>query len=120
MAGPQARVLVLYRHSLLGKGLAELLAREATLDVTSVDEDDPDALRAALAGRPDVILFEEGGAVEPLDLLRQSGCPVLIDVSLATSEAWEIRRDAITRLPDRLVETVLAATRRHADGLVRS
>lgn len=115
MAGPQVRVLVLYRHSLLGKGLAELLSREAAIEVLSVDEGDSDALRDALTTRPDVIVFEEGGPVEPLDMLRRSGCPVLIDVSIATSDAWTIRRDAIRTLPDRLVETVLRATAGRAE-----
>ncbi len=109
MPGRRARVLVLYRHPLLGQGLAELLSREAGLDIRSVDEGDAEALRDALTGQPDVIVFEEGGSVQALDMLRQSGCPLLIDVSIASSDTWAIRRDSLGTVPDHLAEAILAA-----------
>jgi len=109
MPGRRARVLVLYRHPLLGQGLAELLSREASLDIRSVDEGDPEALHDALSEEPDVIVFEEGGPVQPLDVLRLSGCPLLIDVSIASSDAWTIRRDALPTVPDHLAEAILDA-----------
>jgi hypothetical protein len=109
VSGRRTRVLVLYRHSLLGQGLAGLLSREVALDVRSVDEGDAEALREALTGRPDVIVFEEGGPVQALDMLRESGCPLLIDVSIARSDAWAIRRDAVGTVPDHVVEAILEA-----------
>jgi DNA-binding NarL/FixJ family response regulator len=118
MAGRCARILVLYRHPLLGQGLAEILSREASLEIRSVDEGDPVALRDALGSQPDVIIFEEGGPVEPLDMLRRSGCALLIDVSIATSDAWTIRRDAITTVPGHVTEAILEACSVRAKELV--
>jgi hypothetical protein len=106
MAAEAIRVLVLYRHPLLGLGLAELLGREASLEVTAVDEGDRRALDAALAGSVDVIVFEEGGAIEALDLLPRTPCPLLIDVSIGSSRAWAIRRDTIRAAPERLFDVI--------------
>jgi hypothetical protein len=109
MAGRAIRVLVLYRHSLLGLGLAELLSGEGSLDVSAVDEDDQGALDAALGRDVDVIVFEEGGGIEPLDLLRRTRCPLLIDVNIGSSDAWSIRRDTIRTTPERLFDVIREA-----------
>lgn len=106
MAGQAISVLVLYRHSLLGLGLAELLSREGSLEVSAVDESDERALDAALDRDVDVIVFEEGGAIEPLDLLRRTSCPLLIDVNIGSSDAWAIRRDTIRTTPERLFDMI--------------
>lgn len=115
MAGPAISVLVLYRHSLLGLGLAELLSREGTLEVSAVDESDTAALEAALERELDVIVFEEGGAIEPLDLLRRTRCPLLIDVNIGSSDAWSIRRDTIRTTPERLFDVIREAVARKSD-----
>jgi DNA-binding NarL/FixJ family response regulator len=114
MAARAISVLVLYRHSLLGLGLAELLSREGALDVVAVDESDEAALDAALAREIDVIVFEEGGAIEPLELLRRTRCPLVIDVNIGSSDAWSIRRDTIRTTPERLLDVIREATARAA------
>lgn len=115
MAARAISVLVLYRHSLLGLGLAEMLAREGALEVVAVDESDEAALDAALAREIDVIVFEEGGAIEPLELLSRTRCPLVIDVNIGSSDAWSIRRDAIRTTPERLLDVIREATARATD-----
>jgi DNA-binding NarL/FixJ family response regulator len=111
------RVVVLYAHALLGQGLERLLAAEGGLDVRAVDVSDDPALGDALASDPDVIVFEEGGRVEALELMRRTRCPLLIDVNIATSDAWTIRRDAIRTSPEGLFEVILGACLRGPDGI---
>lgn len=105
----RARVLVLYSHALLGQGLERLLAAERGLDVRAVDVENDAAVATALETAPDVIVFEEGGRLEALELMRRTSCPLLIDVNIGTSDAWTIRRDTIRTPPDRLFEVILDA-----------
>ncbi len=109
MGKARVNVLVLYSHALLGLGLASLLEAERALAVRAVDVNDQAGLEESLATTPDVIVFEEGGRLEALELMRRTECPVLIDINIATSDAWTIRRDAIRTQPDRLFEVILGA-----------
>lgn len=106
MAVPAIRVLVLYRHSLFGLGLAQLLARHGALDVAVVDETDTCGLDDALQRGVDAIVFEEGGPLEPLELLERSRCALLVDVNIGSPESWSIRRNAVPTTPDRLLELI--------------
>jgi DNA-binding NarL/FixJ family response regulator len=110
-------VLVLYSHALLGQGLERLLAAEQGLDVHAVDVEDETAVAAALEATPDVIVFEEGGRLEALELMRRTACPLLIDVNIGTSDAWTIRRDTIRTPPERLFEVILDACVRGPEAI---
>lgn len=109
MPAEPARVLVAYRHPLLGRGLERLLGAERGLEVSAVDEVDEAAMREALNGPLDVIVFEDGGGLDPFDLLRRNDCPLLIGVSIASSDAWTIRRDRYREAGDRLYDLILTA-----------
>jgi DNA-binding NarL/FixJ family response regulator len=101
------RVVVLYSHQLLGEGLARMLEAEPGLVVTTVSQGTIEALDEALACNPDVVVFEEGGPIAMLDVLRRSGASVVIDVDITSSTAWTLRRQALRSAP----EEVLAAIR---------
>ena len=109
MSQSRTRVLVLYRHPLLGEGLAHLLGGEPKLEVLTVAADEADAVERALATNPAVIVFEEGGAVEALDVLRRASCHYVIDVSLATREAWTFRGGVVQSDDDHLTQAIVDA-----------
>jgi DNA-binding NarL/FixJ family response regulator len=107
-AGPD-RVVVLYSHPLLGEGLGRMLADEPGLTVTTVNLGTLEALDAALASDPDVVVFEEGGPIGVLDVLRRSGATVVIDVDITSSTAWTLQRHALRSAPDEILGAVRAA-----------
>jgi hypothetical protein len=89
-----------------------MLAAEPGLVVTTVNLGTIEALEEALAGTPDVVVFEEGGPIGILDVLRRSGATVVIDVDITSSTAWTLRRQPLRSAP----EEVLAAIRDALDG----
>jgi DNA-binding NarL/FixJ family response regulator len=96
--GPN-RVVVLYSHPLLGEGLGRMLAAEPGLVVTTVSQGTVEALDEALECDPDVVVFEEGGPIGVLDVLRRSGASVVIDVDITSSTAWTLRRQELRSAP---------------------
>ncbi len=108
MADP-VKVLVLYDHPLLGEGLGALMASVPELDVERVAMSDPDAMERAIASGADVVILEEGGPVGLVDLLRDSRCRAIVDVSISTSQAWTIRREAIAPDPESLIDRIISA-----------
>lgn len=113
-AGPD-RIVVLYSHPLLGEGLGRMLAAEPGIVVTTVSLGTLEALDAALAAEPDVVVFEEGGPIGVLDVLRRSGATVVVDVDITSSTAWTLERHALRSAPDE----VLAAIRDALAGRCR-
>jgi hypothetical protein len=103
------KVLVLYDHPLLGEGLGALMASVPELDVERVAMSDPDAMELAIASGADVVILEEGGPVGLVDLLRDGRCRAIVDVSISTSQAWTIRREAISPDPDSLIDRIISA-----------
>jgi DNA-binding NarL/FixJ family response regulator len=103
------KVLVLYDHPLLGEGLGALMAAVPELDVERIAMGDPDAMERAMASEADVVILEEGGPVGLVDLLRDSRCRAIVDVSISTSQAWTIRREAISQDPDSLIDRIISA-----------
>jgi hypothetical protein len=103
------KVLVLYDHPLLGEGLGALMASVPELEVERVAMNEPDAMERAIASGADVVILEEGGPVGLVDLLRDSRCKAIVDVSISTSQAWSIRREAISSDPDSLIDRIISA-----------
>lgn len=103
------KVLVLYDHPLLGEGLGALMAAVPELDVERIAMGDPDAMERAIASGADVVILEEGGALGLVDLLRESRCRAIVGVSISTSQAWAIRREAISPDPDSLIDRIISA-----------
>ncbi len=117
MPGDRVSVLVLYGHAILGQGLERLLAAEHGLDVRAADLANEAAVEEALRLGSDVIVFEDGARVDPLDVFRRTDCSLLIVVSIGSSDAWTIRRDTIRTAPDRLFEVILGACLGRAGSL---
>lgn len=105
----RTRVLVLYRHPLMGEGLARLLGEEPRLQVSTAAADADADVERALADDPAVVVFEEGGSVAALDVLRRAACHYVIDVSLHTREAWAFRGDAVQTDDDHLTQALVDA-----------
>jgi hypothetical protein len=103
------KVLVLYDHPLLGEGLGALMASVPELEVERVAMSDPDAMERSIASGADVVILEEGGPVGLVDLLHDGRCRAIVDVSISTSQAWTIRREAISPDPDSLIDRIISA-----------
>ena len=103
------RVVVLYSHQLLGEGLGRMLEAESGLVVTTVCQGSIEALDEALACSPDVVVFEEGGPIGVLDVLRRSGATVVIDVDITSSTAWTLQRHELRSAPDEVLGAVREA-----------
>lgn len=109
------RVLVLYSHPLMGEGLGRMLAAEPCLEVTSADVAAPCAVDAALALQPDVIIVEEGGPLDAADIVRRSTCSVVLDVDITNTNAWSLRREALSTCPDDFLASLRSAVARVVD-----
>jgi DNA-binding NarL/FixJ family response regulator len=111
------RVLVLYSHPLMGEGLGRMLAAEPDMIVDAVDGADAQAVDAALARTPAIVVVEEGGALDAAEIVRRSQCPVVLDVDITTTSAWTLRREVISSRPDEFLAAIrnLAAGRAGAD-----
>ena len=112
------RVVVLYSHQLLGEGLGRMLEAEPGLVVTTVSQGTIEALDEALACGPDVVVFEEGGPIGVLDVLRRTGATVVIDVDITSSTAWTLQRHALRSAPDEVLAAIrqALAARAHTNG----
>jgi hypothetical protein len=77
----QHPVLILYKHALLGEGIATYLRTQIAVEATVASAHDPEAVRSALALCPAVIIFESSDPLTQLDLATLAPHAVLIDVS---------------------------------------
>lgn len=108
MSPDPVRVLLLYSHPLMGEGLLKMLAAEPGVVVDAVDIGITEAVDAAIALDPDVIVVEEGGAVDAADVVRRSDCPVVLDVDITTTRAWTLRRETLSTRPDDFLAAIRA------------
>jgi len=109
------RVLLLYSHPLMGEGLGRMLGAEPGLDVEAVDVSLPGAVEAALALEPDVIIVEEGGALDAADIVRRSTCSMVLDVDITKTNAWTLRREALSTRPDDFLASLRSAVAKVID-----
>jgi len=86
-----------------------MLAAEPGLTVTTVSLGTLEGLDEALAGNPDVVVFEEGGPIGILDVLRRSGATVIVDVDITSSTAWTLQRHELRSAPDEVLGAVREA-----------
>jgi hypothetical protein len=93
----------------MGEGLGRMLAAEPGVIVTAVDIAETDAVNAAIASQPEVIVVEEGGAVDAADIVRRSTCSLVLDVDITTTSAWSLRRESLSTRPDDFLATIRAA-----------
>ena len=78
-------VVILYRHALLGQGIAEHLRAQLGVEAMIASGDDPEAVTSALGLGPAVIIFEMGDTLRQFDLTTLAPQAVLIDVSTVVS-----------------------------------
>jgi DNA-binding NarL/FixJ family response regulator len=109
------RVLLLYSHPLMGEGLGRMLETEPGLSIEAVDVSAPGAVDAALAAEPDVIIVEEGGAVDAADVVRRSTCSVVLDVDINTTNAWTLSREMLPTRPDDFLASLRSVVARVID-----
>lgn len=103
------RVLVLYSHPLMGEGLGRMLAAESGLIVEAVDISEEAAVASALATEPQVVVVEEGGAVDAADIVRRSHASLVLDVDINTTSAFTLRRESLSSRPDDFLATIREA-----------
>lgn len=116
MTGSDVRVLVLYSHSLLGEGMSRMLADEPGLEVTAVDLAAAVDRDAAIAADPDVIVLEQGGSLDPAELLQRTHCRVVVGVDITSGEASTLRRSTIRSQPDAVIDAIRQAVGRTPAG----
>jgi hypothetical protein len=85
-----------------------MLAAEPGVIVDAVEVGSTEAVDAAIARDPDVIVVEEGGAVDAADVVRRSNCPVVLDVDITTTRAWTLRRETLSTRPDDFMAAIHA------------
>jgi hypothetical protein len=110
------QVLVLYSHALMGAGLERMLSDEAGVVVAAVDATSPTAVEAALASHPQVIVVEEGGGIDAVDIARRSSCPLVLDVDITTTHAWTLRRESLSSQPEEFLAAIRSAVMAEPDG----
>lgn len=113
--------MILYTHPLLGEGLATLLAPEPGIVVTCAPARDPEAVRKALAGRPDAVIFEWNDIVRQADLPTTVPGAVLIDASMDLARGPAVTADPPG--PDDVLSTlrgIRCTARRNVDGAVET
>jgi hypothetical protein len=93
----------------MGEGLGRMLAAEPGVIVDAVDIAEADAVSAALASEPQVIVVEEGGAVDAADVVRRSHATLVLDVDITTTSAYTLRRETLSTRPDDFLAAVRTA-----------
>ncbi len=116
MSPEPVRILVLYSHALMGEGLVRMLADEPGVTVDAVDIGLPDAVESALASEPRVIVVEEGGAIDAVDVARRSQCTLVLDVDINTTRAWTLRRESMSSRPDEFLAAIRGAVATRTAG----
>lgn len=94
------RVLLLYSHPLMGEGLGRMLSAEPGIELDSADVSQADVVTAALAREPEVVILEEGGAVDAADIVRRCKASVVLDVDITSTRAWALCRESLSTRPD--------------------
>jgi DNA-binding NarL/FixJ family response regulator len=77
----QHAVVILYKHALLGEGIATYLRAQVGVEATVASARDPQAVTSALALGPAVVIFESSDPFQQFDLTTLAPHAVLIDVS---------------------------------------
>jgi hypothetical protein len=79
-----ARAVVVYEHSLLGEGIARVLASATGAQVLAVPGRDERVLAAVLAAGPHVVLVERGPLLDAVDVAAAAPAARVIDLDPIT------------------------------------
>lgn len=117
---PPITVVVLYQHSLLGEGLARLLAGEPGLEVSSVRT--VDALTAGVAFEPvpDVVILERSDPDRALDVMGLAPDALVIEVRLDPGPTVTYHRTEISAKPEGLLRAIREVGARAGRELART
>ncbi len=110
------RVLLLYSHPLMGEGLGRMLSAEPGIELECADMSQASVVTAALAREPEVVIIEEGGAVDAADIVRRCKASVVLDVDITTTSAWSLRREILSTKPDDFLASLRTAVNRVVDN----
>ena len=77
--------MILYEHALLGEGIAKYLRAQVGVVAILESAHDPEAVRAALALDPAVVIFESSYPFQEFDLTTLAPHAVLLEVSTVTT-----------------------------------
>jgi hypothetical protein len=100
----------------MGEGLGRMLSAEPGIDLDSADMSQADVVAAALAREPEVVIVEEGGALDAADIVRRCKASVVLDVDITTTRAWSLRREILSTRPDDFLASLRTAVNRVADN----
>jgi hypothetical protein len=81
----QHPVVILYKHALLGEGIAKYLRAQIGVEAKVASGHDLEAVKSALAFGPAVVIFELSEPLQQIDLPTLAPHAVLIDVSTAVA-----------------------------------
>ena len=99
-------------RQLLGEGLVEMLAAEPGLTVVAVPSAERARVECALAGTPQVVIFERGDPDRAVEILKLVPDALIIDVGIGPGPTFMYRREEIPAWPDAIVDAI----RRSAHG----
>jgi hypothetical protein len=89
--GPGDAVVILVKHPLLGAGIAKDLLARTGVHAQLAPAGDAQAIRAALAIQPRVVIFERTDALARLDLADLAPGATVVDVSQAVVAGDAVR-----------------------------
>lgn len=89
----QQPVVILYEHPLLGEGIAKYLRAQTGVEAMIASADDLDAVAAALACGPAVVIFEQTDTLQQVALATRAPRAVLIDVSAVVTRGPVVSSD---------------------------
>lgn len=107
----QRPVVILYKHPLLGEGIARYLRAQIDVGATLACMLDPSAVGSALALDPAVVIFESNDPSQRFDLGALVPHAVLIDVSTVIARGT-VSTPRVVRL-----EQILQAVRESSDAV---
>ena len=103
----QHPVVIVYEHALLGEGIASYLLAQIGVEATVASAQDLEAVTAALALGPEVLIYELNETLQQFDLSTLAPHAVLIDVSTVVTRGSAVSPGA-AGLP-RILQAVRAA-----------
>ena len=88
-------VVILYKHALLGEGIARYLLAQIGSQATVVSAHDLETAKSMLACEPAVVIFESSEPLQQVDLSTLAPRAILIDVSTVVTQGSAVSTDAV-------------------------
>jgi hypothetical protein len=105
----QHPVVILYKHALLGEGIARHILAHLGVEATVASANDLHAVTLALALDPAVVIFELSESLQQVDLTTLAPHAVMIDVSTVVTRGSAFSPDAAGL--DRILRAVRGSSR---------